>query len=169
MEKSFCCPRCGNDDLQATTETNTQTQGKNYSAGQGCLGYTLAGPFGLLCGLCGAGKTTTTANKTYWVCSKCGKKFRNPDEIREEIKNSPSLSMRSAVIISAVITAILLVFMLSFTQSAFVWIMGAVMFLSGFFGCLMTKKDTDAKREVLQKELKEIEDGMREHIEGKGE
>lgn len=67
------CPRCGNDNLQAITETESDIKG--YGAGKGCLGYLIWGPIGLLCGLCGMGKGKTRT-KTYWVCNQCGKKFR---------------------------------------------------------------------------------------------
>ena len=87
MAKHFCCPKCGNKNLQSTTETVTQTSGKNYSGTQGCLGLLLFGPMGLLCGLCGQGKTTNTNTTNYWVCPNCGHKFRSPDDIRKDKSN----------------------------------------------------------------------------------
>lgn len=79
---NFRCPKCGHDHLQVINETNVHTSGKNYSSSQGCLGYLLLGPLGLLCGSCGQKQQTTTTNQTYWVCSKCGNKFRDPNELR---------------------------------------------------------------------------------------
>ena len=87
MNSGLCCPDCGNRDLQVTTETRTQTTGSDFSVGKGCLGYLLFGPLGILCGACGQGKQTTTTNTTYWVCPKCGKKFRNPEDMRRELEN----------------------------------------------------------------------------------
>ena len=66
------CPKCGNTNLQAITET--KTKGKDFSAGKGICGAILFGPIGLLCGLCGAGKKTKS--QTYWMCPECGKKFK---------------------------------------------------------------------------------------------
>lgn len=37
--QGICCPQCGNSELQVTNEINTETKGKNYSSGKGCLGY----------------------------------------------------------------------------------------------------------------------------------
>lgn len=66
------CPRCGNTNCMPIVETNTH--GKDFSAGKGCCGYVLLGPFGILCGACGGGKQTNST--TYWMCSNCGNKFQ---------------------------------------------------------------------------------------------
>lgn len=66
-----CCPVCGSTNLQVTTEKNTS--GGGYNAADGCCGYMLLGPLGLLCGACGSKVKTT--NKTFFVCMDCGKKF----------------------------------------------------------------------------------------------
>ncbi len=84
-------PQCRSTALSPVVETslNTTTHGKGYSGTQGCLGYLLFGPCGLLCGNCGQSQTTTTksTNRTYWVCQKCGNKFRNLQDLEEEIAN----------------------------------------------------------------------------------
>ena len=66
------CPNCGSERCQLVTETNTY--GKDYSAGKGCLGWLMFGPIGALCGACGKGKQTVTT--TYWICHDCGYKFK---------------------------------------------------------------------------------------------
>ncbi len=66
------CPKCGNENCQIITET--QTTGKDFSASKGCCGWVLFGPIGILCGMCGEGKQVS--NKSFWVCHNCGKKFR---------------------------------------------------------------------------------------------
>lgn len=66
-----CCPKCGGNHLQVVNESNTS--GGGFSASNGCCGYILLGPLGLLCGTCGS-KTKTT-NKTFFVCMDCGNKF----------------------------------------------------------------------------------------------
>ncbi len=106
MPQKLCCPQCGNEELQVINETNVQTTGKNYSAGKGCLGYLLLGPFGLLCGSCGQGQQTHTTNTTYWVCPKCGKKFRNPEQHRAQAR-----SCKKASIVFGVLSGFLLLIM----------------------------------------------------------
>ncbi|WP_191018322.1 hypothetical protein [Treponema zioleckii] len=65
------CPRCGGG-CQIIQEF--ESEGQDYSAGNGCCGYILFGPIGLLCGLCGKGRQERT--RTYWICNSCGNKFR---------------------------------------------------------------------------------------------
>lgn len=66
------CPRCGSMGCSPIVETNTS--GKDFSAGKGCCGFALLGPLGILCGACGKGKQTNST--MYWVCSNCGNKFQ---------------------------------------------------------------------------------------------
>lgn len=74
------CPRCGSHDCEIQVQQNVTGSGSNYNVGMGCLGFLLTGPFGLLCGLCGAGSKTTTTHQSVWVCKKCGHQFR-PREV----------------------------------------------------------------------------------------
>lgn len=69
------CPNCGSHDCEVQVQQNVTTSGSNYSCCSGGLGWLLAGPFGLLCGLCGSGKKTTTTSKSIWLCKKCGTQF----------------------------------------------------------------------------------------------
>ena len=85
-QKHFCCPQCGNRNLQITTQTDVTTTGKGYSAGKGCLGYFLLGPIGLLCGACGSGQKTTVKDTKRWACSNCGNNFEAPDDIKARAK-----------------------------------------------------------------------------------
>lgn len=101
---NYCCPQCGNSELQIINETNVQTSGKNYSGSKGCLGYLLLGPLGLLCGSCGSKQKTTTTNTTYWICPKCGNKFRAPDDIRKEISDNNKKFI--AVLVCVIIIAL---------------------------------------------------------------
>ncbi len=67
------CPKCGSENCQIITET--QTSGKDYSIGKGLCGWCLTGgPIGLLCGFCTGGKKTLS--QAYWICNTCGKKWR---------------------------------------------------------------------------------------------
>lgn len=71
------CPKCGSTNVKLINEVNTT--GSNYGAAEGCLGYLIMGPLGLLCGLCGANQKTT--NKLSWVCDDCGEKFDRQQDI----------------------------------------------------------------------------------------
>jgi len=62
------CPKCGSAQLEVITEHKTQ----GVSGSQGCCGAICLGPIGLLCSLCGAGKSHSKAKR---LCMKCGKKF----------------------------------------------------------------------------------------------
>lgn len=66
------CPRCGSSNCQAVTQTDVS--GGGYSASNGCCGYILFGPLGLLCGACGS--KTKSQNTTYWICPNCNNKFK---------------------------------------------------------------------------------------------
>ncbi len=69
------CPKCGSENVQYSTKTS----GGGYSTGNGCCGYMLLGPLGLLCGACGSG----TETEEFWICNDCGQKFSK--EKAEEI------------------------------------------------------------------------------------
>lgn len=66
------CPKCNSRKCRIISEISTD--GKDFSAGKGCLGALLLGPLGLLCGACGKGKQTKTQN--YWLCENCGNKWK---------------------------------------------------------------------------------------------
>lgn len=156
----MCCPQCGHGNLQVITETNTQTVGKNFSVGQGCLGYLLLGPLGILCGACGQGQHTTTTNATYWVCPKCGKKFRDLEEQRNVIKNT-RVAMYSMLLCLVGIHAIAV----SLT-SVFPWDNGAVwtVFWCGLLLCavigIVVYIGTTISIENMEEEIEKIEEAM---------
>ena len=62
------CPSCGSTQVEFVTKTNTQ----GFSGGNACCGWILAGPIGLLCGLCGMG---SGSSRTVRKCKNCGKEF----------------------------------------------------------------------------------------------
>lgn len=66
------CPRCGNPNVQIIQETSTS--GKDFHASSSCCGWIFLGPIGLLCGHCGKGKQMKTTS--YWICNRCGNKFK---------------------------------------------------------------------------------------------
>lgn len=71
------CPKCGNENVTSQTATETTSKGKTKGFGwiKSCFGWLVAGPFGILCGLCGMGKgktKTTTKTKVIHICQNCG-------------------------------------------------------------------------------------------------
>ena len=157
----LCCPHCGNRELQITTENSTQTSGKNYSAGQGCLGFLLFGPLGLLCGLCGQGKTTTTTATNYWICSSCGHRFKNPEDLRSSI-NSLHKGALAACSIIGLFFALFLFFLFITVEAPFEAIIFFPLIVFAFFFVvgLLLNKINEGQREKLETELEDIENGM---------
>lgn len=66
------CPKCGSSNLSIVSEVSTS--GKDFNTANACCGYLLCGPLGLLLGTAGKGKQQHT--DTFWVCKKCGNKFK---------------------------------------------------------------------------------------------
>jgi hypothetical protein len=62
------CPKCGSESCFPISKTEM----KGYGLGEGCCGYIIFGPIGLICGLCGMGEGKKT---DYWKCGSCGCKF----------------------------------------------------------------------------------------------
>lgn len=65
------CPKCGGE---CHTITDIKTTGKDFYASKACCGMMCFNIFGVLCGACGKGKQTKSTN--YWICGKCGNKFK---------------------------------------------------------------------------------------------
>lgn len=83
--KNIQCPNCGSNNCREHYKQNVSSTGGGYGCLQGGLGFLLAGPFGLLCGLCGRSTKTTTTNTLVWVCQNCGKEFRSRADVYEGI------------------------------------------------------------------------------------
>lgn len=168
MPQKLCCPQCGHEELQVVNESNVHTTGKNYSAGKGCLGYLLLGPLGLLCGSCGQGQKTQTTNTTYWVCPKCGKKFRNPEDIRATIPKN-----KAGTIVCGVF--LLLFLLLTVTVGVFALADGmpgevlAILIIVeiAYFGGLCAY--CFAKWKNAEKEAKELEEAMAQRLREKSD
>jgi len=74
----ICCPRCGEKDLNIIGDRDiggAVASGMGVSVFAGTKAGVLAGASGL-------------QQKIYWICKKCGRKFRNPDELTAEIFGS---------------------------------------------------------------------------------
>ncbi len=79
------CPKCGNAYMRMQVQKNVHTSTSDgYSASDGCCGYILFGPLGLLCGVGGNQKTNVTETSSkLWACDNCGNTFRDREEIKE--------------------------------------------------------------------------------------
>ena len=78
------CQSCGGTNLHPITKTETKVSGGGYGFLDGCCGYILLGPVGLLCGLCGKEAEAKSKNETYWACGDCGYQFRDENELQKE-------------------------------------------------------------------------------------
>ncbi|MBU5465055.1 zinc-ribbon domain-containing protein [Anaerotignum sp. MSJ-24] len=79
------CPQCsaGSEFCHPVVKTNVKVTGKFYDICDGCCGYILLGPVGLLCGACGSSVKTKTRNETWWICQRCGKEFMSKQSALE--------------------------------------------------------------------------------------
>lgn len=65
------CPKCGNNYCKITS--TTKVTGKDYSIGKGIVGELLFGASGFACGFSDSRNTEVSV---YWICTKCGFKFK---------------------------------------------------------------------------------------------
>ncbi len=65
------CPKCGNNYCDMVSDK--KTTGTDYSICRGILGEMLFGSSGFICGMSDSRNTNVEA---YWVCKKCGYKFK---------------------------------------------------------------------------------------------
>ena len=159
-KSTLCCPHCGGRRLQITTETDVHTSGKNYSGSKGCLGALMFGPLGLLCGSCGQGQKTTTTNTTYWLCPDCGHKFRRPEDIREQLDDLKKRRTPVYIAIILILCAFFIIPGIVLDVSFAKWF-GIIIMVINILLIVMAKTVSIPK---LQKELDEIEDGMKKFM-----
>ena len=74
------CPKCGSPNIVVTPITTTTVEEKTKGFGwiKACLGWLLFSLPGVLCGLCGMGKSkskTTHTTRMVNVCQSCGYHF----------------------------------------------------------------------------------------------
>lgn len=74
------CPKCGSENVIAVpvTETEVNERTKGFGGIKACIGWILFSFPGILCGLCGMGKskiTTVTRTKMVNICQDCQKEF----------------------------------------------------------------------------------------------
>lgn len=74
------CPKCGSNNIftQQVADTKIKSKTKGFGCIKACLGYLLFSLPGILCGLCGMGKSkqkVTTTYRTENICQNCGHHF----------------------------------------------------------------------------------------------
>ncbi|MCI9152057.1 MAG: hypothetical protein HFI42_16630 [Lachnospiraceae bacterium] len=74
------CPKCGSQNVlsQVGTETTTKSKTKGFGWIKSCIGFLLFSIPGILCGLCGFGKSRTktkTTTRVIHVCQECGNQW----------------------------------------------------------------------------------------------
>lgn len=156
VPSGIICPSCGSHRLQAVIETDTSTTGKDFSAAKGCLGYLLMGPLGILCGSCGQHKKTTVQNKTFFVCSDCGKKFRSPEELKTMIEKNNTVLKFTKIIIALMVVLIIIGLFLIDDGGLFFVVLGII---TGLFVIFLYYISYDSNRK-FEAELNEIEQSM---------
>ena len=158
MSHEICCPQCGSKDIQVTTETHTSSSGGGYSGGKGCLGFVLFGPLGLLCGSCGQKQQTTVSTTTSMVCTKCGKQFKNPEDLKTQIealeKNAGTVITVSLIVGS--IVAILLFAMLCEADAGIAFLMAFLMFSASLIAGFISRSISLSGKENLENQLSDL-------------
>ena len=71
----LCCPHCGNKELSPLSERDLGGALAGGIAGAALSGSLLGGA---------ATAATYMDAQTFWLCKKCGHKFRNPSELLKE-------------------------------------------------------------------------------------
>ncbi len=74
------CPKCSGNNVtvQAITETTTSGKVKGFGCIKAFLGWLFFSLPGILCGLCGMGKSKTrtkTRTRYIHICNNCGYRF----------------------------------------------------------------------------------------------
>ena len=74
------CPKCGSANVVGApvTQTVTKEKTKGFGCIKACLGWLLFSLPGVVCGLCGMGKSKTktkTSVTVVNVCQNCGHRF----------------------------------------------------------------------------------------------
>lgn len=96
------CPFCGGENCQPVMRNITKVKSSGYSLTSGCCGLCLLGPFGLLCGLCGAGSKLDIRNETMWVCQTCGKQHIAQQDAKEKLA-SMSINILIVTLVCALV------------------------------------------------------------------
>ena len=109
------CPFCKSSDVYPIQKTEREVYKKGYRWLNGACGTCLMGPFGLLCGLCGAGTEEKSSSETWWICKNCGKEFISQAEALNQAAEFMDDIEINTMFTTIVIAAVIYLFMNSVT------------------------------------------------------
>lgn len=158
--KALRCPRCGGKNCQAHYKQQVTGQGGGYGCLTGGLGFLLAGPFGLLCGLCGRSTHINTTNTLMWVCPDCGLEFREHHEIFNSIALLEKFAFGTAIIFMA-LADLYAPFAGSFWGSPFLLLMCAII-----FGAILFLMAYGTYKDAVQNQFFALTDEESEQLNG---
>ena len=146
--KQLVCPCCGSTDLAMATDRDIAGAVAN-----GAVAFAVGGALG---GISSA--ASNLKQQTFWVCKKCGNRFRNPKELKAEA-DMYQKRFKALMIFGGIVAVICLIASIAiFSTTAVVGVL--FLLFAAFFSLtplILRKKANDRYRE-----LKEIEDGMRQ-------
>ncbi|MCD7784669.1 MAG: hypothetical protein LUH18_03690 [Oscillospiraceae bacterium] len=137
MINEICCPNCGNRELQVQTETRV---GGTRQTG-----------------------VVSSTSTTYWCCSKCGRRFISPEDMRKKIAGLEKAFVALTVTF-AIFAFLVFLILLAVTSGG-----GAMAFIASFlaafifiFGLLelFTYPFTKHAAKRKKKELQQLEEDM---------
>ena len=131
--KRVHCPKCGDTTLTPATESTTT--GGNVRRNLGGQSATI---------------TMNTVHRNYWLCHACGHKFRNIENLEEEIavtekKSKSFITCGIIFVIAAILIFIINIPVLSMFAGLVMIIAGIAMAVSG----LMAKSSINAMKQEL--------------------
>ena len=133
---AMCCPQCGNKNLKATTEIGSIATVGGYDKGI-------------------YGGMSAVTNVNFWICPKCGKKFRHLDGLRKEIESDRKFS-DIMYVIGGFIAFIFFLFLVGGSISTGI-ICGTITFIVFFLPGFIVGKRASKNDNLLN----ELEEGMR--------
>ena len=144
----LCCPTCGNTQLSVVTD-------RDFGAAA------VGGVVNTAIGGLGSGILSAASNlqqQTFFVCSGCGTRFRNPNELRSEAALYGKRS--KGITIACIILLALCGFLLITSISTFLTVF-SLFFMAVLLFCIVFMKNK-AKKPL--RELQKIESGMKQYI-----
>lgn len=151
QNQNICCPKCGNRNLQVTTD-------RDWGAAA------LGGVVGTATGGLGSGLLNAASNlqqQTFFVCPNCGNRFRRPEELMQEAKMYGKRSNVISIICGIMLALCLLLMIVGINISSTFIIVFSCITAAIFVLCIVFMR---AKANKPKKELEEITQGMRRYL-----
>lgn len=143
----ICCPRCGSTELSVTKD-------RDYGAAI-TSAVAVSAVTDKQTGLLAAG--SNLQQKTYWICDKCGKQFRDPDELKSEVKTVGKMAIGFRIFSIVMFIFVVLGAISSFASGIPVLAVFFTLFLIPLAVIFVLSRYRVQK---LERELNEIETGM---------